>query len=74
MKPFDEFSAVLAPKRTDDLRPGVADWIGKRLRVRYTGEVDHKCEYTGQPRFDVLTPLAPMGWVPGCDLADLQPA
>lgn len=29
---FDNFWATFNPKRTDDLTPGVADHIGKRLR------------------------------------------
>lgn len=74
MQHLDQFKATFAPVRIDDLKPGVAEWIGKPLLVQYVGNVDHQCEYIGQPRFDVLTPLAPMVWVSACDLADIKPA
>ena len=72
---FDVVRATFRPKRTDDLKPGVAEWIG------WTGlwQANGLCPegpYDGQMGFsigsgtmaDLELPLPPWSWMPECDL------
>lgn len=69
---FQRFTATFAPKRTDDLHDGVAEWIGwtgEWWRYWIIEEEDSE-EYAGQWACMVAdhSLRTPFGWVPECDL------
>lgn len=71
---FDVITATFQPRRTDDLKPHVRDWIGVRLRWCAAWEID-KGSYAGQMAMmphEVPLGLKPIGWVPLCDLSDIS--
>jgi len=81
MSQYEQYSivdATLQPKRTDNLKPGVAAWIGHRTQWQAMGEVEDG-PYAGQTRFEIEVgvqlqmrqegkDLPPFTWVPECDL------
>lgn len=68
MQQFDKITATFAPRRTDDLLPGVVEWIGRKLiwqaywvieEGSYEGEwAMAPCDVSG----------CPFAWVPSGDL------
>lgn len=71
---FDLITATFQPDRTDDLKPHARNWIGVRLRWCAAWEID-KGLYAGQMAMMLdETPLGlkPIGWVPLCDLSDIE--
>lgn len=73
MERFDIVYAVFKPKQTDDLKPGVSDWIGYRGLWQAMWMVDEEDggSYVGQWAmgiYDRLDPPPPFVWVPRCDL------
>ncbi|AKJ28802.1 hypothetical protein AAW51_2111 [Caldimonas brevitalea] len=66
--------AVFQPQRTDDLRPGAAAFIGQAGEFMEGWEIESG-PYAGQRA--MLVPmswalrLAPMSWVPECDLVEV---
>ncbi|HYM46764.1 MAG TPA: hypothetical protein VES65_11475 [Solirubrobacteraceae bacterium] len=78
LEQFDNFYATVRPVRTDDLKPGVAAWIGKRLLFRAMGAADEGT-YAGD---QMCMPIGPDGdrfsretdaaWMPERDLCDVQ--
>lgn len=68
--------ATFAPQRRDDLKDGGADFIGWRGEWQVCWEIEEG-DYAGQwalapfPLWaNEFTP--PFGWVPECDLADIE--
>lgn len=72
-EPFCDIEATFKPKRTDDLKPGVAEWIGKRGTWTWAGVQDEDEQYAGLVTF-MWTGVgcAPFAWVPECDLSDIR--
>lgn len=69
------YEATFQPKRTDDLKPGLEAFIGRR----YTWQASWICEegepFAGQWAMAVdFNSDFPHGWVPEEDLADIEPA
>lgn len=76
MEQFDRFEATFQPQRTDDLRPGVADLIGRRYEweVAWFIEEEDGGHYVGQWACAAYNEMGlPFAWVPSGDLADLVP-
>jgi len=84
---FDMVRAVFKPLRTDDLRPGMAEWIGREDTWECNGMADRDSEYAGQAAFQVATHvqierhragvsfeqiLPPCTWIPESDLQILE--
>lgn len=71
---FDLVTATFSPKKTDDLKPGVADWIERWLVWQASWVIDDG-PYEGQmaflPHADPYSPREYLGWVPECDLKDI---
>jgi hypothetical protein len=74
LEPFDTFTATFQPRRTDDLKPGVAEWIGWRgvWQVMWMIEEGESSKFVGQwacaPRYDCATAAPPFAWIPDEDL------
>jgi hypothetical protein len=73
---YDRVLATFQPVRTDDLQPGVAAWIGRRLPWCAVFVVESG-PYEGQWAMGPLDGLEDGNrfpaawWVPLCDLADV---
>ena len=72
---FDIVRATFKPQRTDDLKPGVADWIGWNGLWMAKGIADPDGAYAGQMGFSIDTKTMldqelypPWSWMPECDL------
>ena len=72
---FDIVRATFKPQRTDDLKPGVADWIGWAGLWMANGLADPDGPYAGQMGFSIDTETMldqklcpPWSWMPECDL------
>jgi hypothetical protein len=74
---FETFTATLTPQRTDDLKPGVADWIGWRGTWQTCWIIDES-DYEGDwacaplPDQDPLPPASAFAWAPSRDLSDIE--
>jgi hypothetical protein len=71
---FDIICGTFRPKRTDDLKPGLEEWIGRRTQwqLGWIIEEEDGGDYIGQ--YAALARPAsgfPYGWVPLCDLTDI---
>jgi hypothetical protein len=76
---FDRFEATFWPARRDDLKPGVARWIGHRTEWQCVWQIDEEDSgpYVGQ---FACSPVQRPGesepflgdalWVPECDLRE----
>jgi hypothetical protein len=75
---FDVVLATFQPRRTDDLKKHARAWIGVRMRWCAGWEIDAEDggPYAGQmamtPHEPTPAGLEPIGWVPFCDLADVD--
>lgn len=77
---LDIVDATFKPIKTDDLRIGVSDWIGRRIMWQCVGMADPESEYVGQAAFNLAPSIIigayqrgefvyfPATWVPECDL------
>ncbi len=74
LQQFDRFAARFEPVRTDDLRPGVADWIGRVLdwEVQWLIGPEDESSYEGHWACMPDDHAFPAAWVPSCDLVDLR--
>jgi hypothetical protein len=76
VKRFDRVLATFAPRRRDDLKPQAVAWIGRR--VEWSAEwIVEDGAYAGQWAMRPSDPSPPaglqtLGWVPFCDLTDLE--
>lgn len=66
--------ATFTPVRTDDLKPGMAEWIGRRCRweALWSIEEDDNANYAGQWAWNPTMPDRdefPYIWVPTEDLS-----
>ena len=76
IKLSDIVNATFCPKRTDDLKPGVEEWIGKCTRWQALWMIDEGGEgsYIGQwamgpvDQNNMPDKEFPYIWVPLCDL------
>lgn len=73
---YQHFSAVFAPSRTDDLLPGAAELIGKRLRW-YKAWVIESGPYGGLwacavlDAHTIVSAGPPFAWAPESDLSEV---
>lgn len=77
---LDVIDATFRPRKTDDLRPGVAEWIGKRTLWQCIGMANPESEYAEQAAFNLAPSITieayqrgefiyfPATWIPECDL------
>ncbi len=84
MKRFDVIEATFNPRRTDDLKPGVAAAVGRRgyFVALWVVEEDEGV-YAGQwamgptdeggSKYGGFTDVFPFGWTPLCDLVIVPP-
>lgn len=68
---LDLVRATFQPQRTDDLAPGVAEHIGARMEWE-AGWIQEEGAYAGQWAFLPRDRSTNLGWVPACDLADVE--
>jgi hypothetical protein len=74
LEPFDTFIATFQPRRTDDLKPGVAEWIGWSgvWQAMWMIQEGESTKFVGQwacaPQYDRNTVSLPFAWVPDEDL------
>lgn len=72
---WDVVTATFQPQRTDDLNPHARPWIGGRMRWEASWQIDDG-PYAGQlamtPHEPTPAGLPHIGWVPLCDLADVE--
>jgi predicted RNA-binding Zn-ribbon protein involved in translation (DUF1610 family) len=74
IRQFDEFRATFRPRRTDDLKPNAEAHVGARY-LWCASWIIEEGPYTGQwacTPMEVISP--PFGWVPLCDLAEIEEA
>ena len=64
--------ATYQPQRTDDLIPEAAAVVGQRLKFICVGRVDWDNPYYGQPQWLAHDTPKYMGWVPSCDLQEVE--
>lgn len=75
---FEVVTATFRPQRTDDLKPHARAWIGVRMRwcAAWEIEAEDGGPYVGQmamiPQGPTPDGLDWLGWVPLCDLADVE--
>lgn len=80
MNQYDIITAKLTPTRTDNLAPGVAEWIGRTLQWEASWVIpdDGVDQYAGDWHMTVIDPPGgepmPFSWAPMCDLTILQEA
>ncbi len=70
MQVCDKIYAIFKPVREDDLRPGVAAWIGRACIWQAYWEIENG-PYKGQWAMVPDAPYAPFGWVPSGDLVEI---
>ena len=72
---FAQFTAVFSPARIDDLKPGAAELIGKRLRWS-KGWIIEDGPYAHQWACPLIEDSgawsAPFAWAPECDLTRIE--
>jgi hypothetical protein len=75
MKRFDQVNATFKPKRTDDLKSGVKEWIGYRGTWEALWLIDDEDggSYVGMYAMGIYDAIEleappPFVWVPECDL------
>lgn len=71
MSELSFIEATFAPKREDDLRPEAAALVGRRIQWRPMGTMDSG-PYEGQRIYMPRDFAVNIGWVPFCDLKDVQ--
>lgn len=76
---YDKVSAVISPRRTDDLRPEAVPMIGNRYTFQALWRVDEGLPYEGDWYMRIVEQgydesLVPDNiiWIPLCDLTDLE--
>jgi hypothetical protein len=75
---YDVVLATFQPRRTDDLKEHARAWVGVRMRWCAAWEIDEDDggPYVGQMAMTPHDPTPPglewLGWVPFCDLADVE--
>lgn len=69
----DTVVATFAPKRTDDLKPGAAEFIGQRCVWQAAWPIEEG-PYAGQWAMTWYgdSPRPPFAWTPLCDLTDIE--
>lgn len=70
-----QFWATFNPKRTDDLKPGVAEQIGRRFRWEASWVIEDEYAYAGDWHCTLLPDQLPVSvflWSPLCDLDDVE--
>lgn len=65
--------ALFNPRRVDDLREGVAEWIGAVLEFSWCGVVDWSGPFADQNMWHPPVGTIPCAWVPDDDLTELHP-
>lgn len=76
LRQFDRVQARFQPKRTDDLRPGLEQWVGYEGTFEAMFEIEDG-EYAGDwamlPREPITEGRVPLDgyWVPYCDLTTI---
>ena len=77
-KQYEIVDAIYQPLRTDDLKPGMPEWIGRRenWHALWMIDEDDGGPYVGQWAMQPIVanhqphPDFPYLWVPQCDLAE----
>lgn len=71
----DKVIGTFEPLRSDDLTDGVPEWVGTRITWYAAWEIEEG-SYKGQIAMTPfeLTDLPPIGWVPLCDLKEIESA
>jgi hypothetical protein len=75
MERYDIVEATFEPTNTDDLKPGVAEFIGYRGQWTVAWMIDEEDggAYVGQYAMTPHDFKMPYVWVPECDLANCTP-
>lgn len=71
MRFLDQVEATFVPVQSDDLMPGVDEWIGRRLVWTAGWEIEdgpHRGQWAMLQQRNTDFPAA---WVPACDLAEV---
>lgn len=71
---YDVIEATFKPRRSDDLKPGSEEWIGRRLTWIAGWEIedgDYVGEFACSLHGAAPEPHPPFVWVPSGDLTDI---
>lgn len=67
-KQFDVVYAEFRPTRENDLAPGAAEWIGRRMRWQAMYVIEYGPFMGDWLMMPTLPPFPPFAWAPSSDL------